>query len=270
MLKKNKFCWVMLIIVLLSGGISQAASKDEIITGEYSLTAIGQHTPLLSTEADDYWNAMQRVELKFDGLEKYRNLPKLVMKQPYIGEITLGPTQQKFAIIIDVTPDEKRLYLDTDGDGDFSGEPMTLLLNEWYGLQVYLVIGPEPLEVKVHTGRGEEILPMQISIASGLLNKPRVLVEETPFLYIKVKTWFLGYLKRASGREMAIAMVDADNNGKYDDKGDCVFLDYNHNLVFEAEEAVECKKKATTKTKLGTLKLNWQTLPRSLKVGDVK
>lgn len=257
--------WSMLIgglLLLGSAGFAAAPKVGEIKAGQYDLVAVNHHTPLAFKKIEQYRDSLQKIELQIGGKERFRDLPTLGMKNPYTGYIVLGDQSQKFGVIIDIYGEEKRLYIDSDGDGSFAGEPMTLLLNEWYGIQIYTVIGPEPLELKVKYHSQKEARPIQISV-SGFLNQPGVLIKEKPFLLVQVRTWFLANVSE-DGYDKALAIVDRNNNGCYNDPEDQLFIDYDNNMSFNDNEAILLKKGVRIKSGKTNLTLQWGPYPDKL------
>jgi len=251
-------------------GVSLAASPaiGEIQPGKYPTFAINHHTPESYKKVDDYVKSLQKVELELGRAYRFRDLPQLGMKDPYVGYITLGDSGQQFGVIVDIYGEEKRLYIDTDGDGSFKNEPMTLLLNEWQGLQVYYVIGPEPIKMNVKYRSLNRTCPVYINV-SGFLNPKAVLVKGKPFLLVQVRTWFLAKVTE-DGYEKFFAIVDRNHNGRYDDPEDQLFIDYDNNLFFAGKEAVARKKGVRFKTANGYMTADWGPYPDNLVLGGVK
>jgi hypothetical protein len=245
--------------------LAAAPKLGEIKPGKYDLVAVNHHTPVSFKKVDQFWDSLQKVELQVGGKEKFRDLPALGMKNPYTGYIVLGDQSQKFGVIVDIYGEEKRLYIDSDGDGSSAGEPMTLLLNEWYGIQIYFVTGPEPLELKVKYNSQKEARPIQISV-QGLLIQPSVLVKEKPFLLIQVRTWFLACVSE-DGYDKNLAIVDRNHNGCYNDPEDQLFIDYDNNMRFSNEEAVLLKKGVRLKSGKSNIILKWGPYPDTLILG---
>lgn len=265
------YLMLALVILLLPSGASWALNKTlgEIQPGEYPLTMVSNHLPETFKSSDAYWKSLQKVELELGDTNSFRDVPKLGMKQPFIGTITLGD-ERKFGVIVDLYGEEKRLYVDTDGDGSFQGEPWHPLLNQWFGLQIYVVESPEPIELKVpykeHPG---ESFPLQISV-SGLLNKPGPFFKEKPYLQVLVHSWFLGKLIEGDAEKL-VAIVDRNNNGRFNDKGDALYVDYNDNGFFEDEEMILHKSKVSLnsifQSKARKLTVNWGVYPDKVVIG---
>ncbi|HYH03974.1 MAG TPA: hypothetical protein VEC37_12790, partial [Bacillota bacterium] len=134
--------WLICGLVFFTGITWAAAPKlGQLQIANYSLSAVSNHTPWGFKNAEKYWDSMQRINLEVGNVKQFKDLPKLGMKNPYTGFIVLGDRGQKFGFIVDIFGEEKRLYVDSDGDGSFAGENYTLLLNEWYSnASAYLVI----------------------------------------------------------------------------------------------------------------------------------
>jgi len=258
-----------LCIILLSTSVFAKTVVGEIKTGEYDVNPVHSYNPFPYKTAQEYFDNLQKVDLQLGNEESFRDLPKLGMKKPYTGYITLGDKPQKFGVIVDIYGQEKRLYIDTDGDGSFAGEPMVVLLNEWQGMQVYWVVAPEPIQLKVtYDSAGGKTFPIQISV-SGLLNPTGVVIKEKPYLRINVRTWFLVKINEA-GYEKYGAIVDFNNNGRFNDPQDRFFLDYNNNRFFNPNEAIIIKKGVNLKSGKSKTTLDWQAYPEKVIVGGDK
>lgn len=260
-------CFGLLLggVFLLSGVTMAATPKLGVIQpGEYPLQVINHHTPGAFKSSEAYWDSLQQVDLEVGKTFQFRDLPKLGMKNPYTGYITLGDASQKFGVIVDIYGEEKRLYIDTDGDGSFAGEPMTILLNEWQGLQIYWVTAPEPLSLKVKYSSGN-IHPISITVY-GLLNQSGALAKEKPYLKVQVRTWFLAQLVEDSVAKSG-AIVDLNNNGRYNDPEDQLLIDYNDNGYFSDEEVVNRKKGLQVKNSKKSLTVDWSVYPAKIVLG---
>ncbi len=263
----HRYIWLLVGVVFLSG-IALAASMElgEIKPGEYNLKPIVNHLPYVFNDPDDYRESLQKVELELGNQERFRDLPELGMKHPYTGVIKLGDKLQQFGVIVDVRAEEKRLYIDTDGDGSFAKEPWIELLNEWYGLETYWVIGPEPIKLQVgYNSAPSRIQPIEISV-SGFLNRPGALIEEKPYLLVSVRTWFLAELMEDGAVKLA-AVTDRNNNGIYNDPEDAIFIDYNDDGWFSDNEAILRKKGIKIESGKSKLTVDWGICPQTIKIG---
>lgn len=259
--------WLITGVLFLSGIAMAANAKlGEIKPGKYDLKPITNHLPYAFKDPDDYRKSLQKVELELGNQERFRDLPELGMKRPYTGVIKLGDGPSEFGVIVDVGAEEKRLFIDTDGDGSFANEPWIELLNEWYGLETYWVIGPEPIRLQVgFNSEPSRNQPIEISI-SGFLNRPGALVKEKPYLLVMVRTWFLAELVEDGARKLA-AVTDCNNNGVYNDPQDVIFIDYNDDGFFSDDEVVLRKKGVKIESEKTKLYIDWEACPRELVIG---
>ena len=263
----SRYIWLLAGILLWSG-IAMAAKADlrVIEPGEYHLEPINNHLPYAFKDPDDYRESLQKVGLELGNQGRFRDLPELGMKHPYTGVIQLGDEPRQFGIIVDVKAEEKRLYIDTDGDGSFAGEPWIELLNEWYGLETYWVIGPQPIQLQVgYASEPSHTQTVEISV-SGFLNRPGALIEEKPYLMVAVRTWFLAELIEDGAVKLA-AVVDRNNNGRYNDPEDALFIDYNDDGLFDEEELIIREKKVKIKSGKSKLRVDWGICPQTLVIG---
>ncbi len=266
--KVKRCCWMIGMVLLLAGIVSAkkvGPVTGIISTGEYPAVPITNHTPE-SRQGKEYWNSRQKVDLVIGGQEKFKDLPKLGMKQPFTGYIRLGDKPQLFGVIVDIVGDEKRLYIDTDGDGSFAGETWRPLLNEWYGLEIYTVESPEPITINVsYLAKNNQSYPVEIE-AGGLLNKPGPFYNEKPFLDISVRTWFLVKLNE-DGNEKLASIVDRNNNGRFNDPEDAFYLDVNDDGYFNDDELIIRKKGVTIKDNSGKVPVDWDVYPDQIRIG---
>jgi hypothetical protein len=270
-LLKNKtrlYLGIICLLLFLSS-ISWAAKPavGEIEPGIYSMMAITNHIPFVYKKDTDYWKLQQKVDLKVGNLEQFKDVPKLGLKNPYTGIIELGDKPgQRFGVIVDIVGEEKRLYVDTNGDGSFAGETWVPLLNEWYGSQNYWISAPEPIKLLVgYKSKPDQRYPIEIS-ASGALIEPGTIKKECPYLMIQVRTWFLAKIIE-DGAEKMVAIVDHNNNGRFNDPEDELLIDYNNDSFFNINEALTHKKGIEIKSGKQKLTAEWDVYPDKLVIG---
>lgn len=255
--------------LILSAGITYAATGQlGIKPGNYRMSPVSNHTPWGVKTAEKYWASLQKIYLDTGNVNQFKNLPELGMKKPYTGFIVLGDPARKFGFIVDILGEEKRLFVDTDGDGSFAGEPYTLLLNEWYGSFSYWVMGPEPIELKIGYG-AKEAANQRLEIgAMGVIFRRDFMGKEKPFLLIDVRTWFLTELSEDGAEKMA-AVVDANHNGRFNDPEDVLFIDTNNNGFFESGEGQKRGKNGIKlKTANRVVSVDWDVYPDTLRLKE--
>jgi hypothetical protein len=270
-LKKDNlyfYCGII-CLVLIGCGIVGAANPvlGEIQPGVYQLKAISNHIPSLYKKTNEYWNSLQKVQLEIGNVSQFKDVPKLGLKNPYTGSIELGDKpQQKFGVIVDIVGDEKRLYVDTDGDGSFKGENWVPLLNEWYGSQNYWIIAPEPIKLKAsYLARPDQLFPIEIGV-NGVIIDSGFGKKVKPFLLIEVRTWFLAKAIE-DGAEKLIAIIDNNHNGRFNDQEDQLLIDYNDDNFFTIDEVLVRKKGIILKSGKVNLTADWDVYPTVLKIG---
>ena len=263
------FCFGCICLIFLFPGLVCAANYNlgEIEVGKYSLIAVNNHLPSLYKKADQYWKSLQRVELEIGHFDQFRDVPKLGLKNPYTGKIKLGDKQgQSFGVIVDVVGEEKRLYIDTDGDGSFAGEKWVPLLNEWYGNQNYWIIAPEPIQVMVsYQSKPKQKFPIEISV-NGVLIDSGSNQKVKPFLLVEDRTWFLAKVNEDGVAKM-MAIIDHNHNGCFNDPDDWFLIDYNDDSFFTVDEAQSRKRGVIIKSKTEKLKIDWDAYPDTLTIG---
>jgi hypothetical protein len=268
-LKKSvKLISLLIGLFVLFTGLAMAASHilGEIGVGQYPLTAITNHMPSLYKQTAQYWKSLQKIELEMGHLDQFKDLPKLGLKNPYTGRIKFGDKpDQSFGVIVDIVGEEKRLYIDTDGDGSFAGEKWVPLLNEWYGNQNYWIIAPEPIRLMVsYRSKPEQKFPIDISV-EGVLIDPGSNKKIKPFLLIEDRTWFLANVMEDGAEKMA-AIIDHNHNGCFNDPDDLLVIDYNDDSMFTIDEAQARKKGIVLKNKARKLTVDWDAYPDTLTI----
>lgn len=149
----------------------------------------------------------------------------------YFGQIKLGSPSIDYGILFDLEGKQKQLWVDGNGTGDYSGQtPQTLFKNEKYsGVDVYY--SPTPLTFNVkYTYPGHTYqLPIRFE-----LSYLRVTQDDDDFFYLKIRTWLMGEI-HGDNDDIAIALVDTNDNGNYNDPEDMLFIDWKYDLNFTAE-----------------------------------
>ncbi len=268
-MKRKILVWFLVIgEILLPTCLAWSAKMvtGEIQPGEYPTVAITNHLPEYR-DGNQYWDSRQVVELTVGGQKNFKDLPELAMKQPYTGYIELGDKPQKLGVIVDIVGNEKRLYIDTNGDNSFAGEKWIPMLNEWFGLEIYRVRCPEPVTVQVpYNSQLGHVFPIEIQ-AEGWLFKPGLFIKGKPNLYITVRTWFLVKFIE-DGVEKIAAVVDRNNNGRYDDIEDAIYIDYNDDSIFSEDEmTLRTKKGVTIISGKEKRPVTWEAYPDKIMIG---
>lgn len=269
-MKRSLLVWVLVLGGLLLFTCLTWAAKlrtGEIKPGEYPTVAITNHLPETFRKTKEYWDSQQLVELTVGGQNKFKDLPELGMKQPYTGFIQLGDMPKKFGVIVDIVGNEKRLYIDRDGDNSFANENWYPLLNEWYGLELYSVWSPEPMTLKVpYNSQVNQDFPIEIQV-TGVLFKPGPFYKGKPNLRILVRTWFFVKLMEGEFQKLA-AIVDRNNNGCYNDPEDAIYVDVNDDSFFSDDEmAIRTKSGITITSGKEKRPVIWEAYPDKIMVG---
>lgn len=258
------FC---LIFLFSSSVWAVNPNLGEIKTGKYALIAVNNHMPSLYKKVSQYWKSLQRVELEIGHADQFKDLPKLGLRNPYTGKIKLG--DDSFGVIVDIVGEEKRLYIDTNGDGSFAGEKWVPLLNEWYGNQNYWIIAPEPIQVMVSfKSKPERKFPIEISVSGALIDSGSS-QKVKPFLLVEDRTWFLAKVNE-DGAEKMMAIIDHNHNGCFNDPDDLFLIDNNDDSFFTMDEAQNRKKDVIINSKNKKLKIDWDAYPDALTIGEVR
>ena len=262
--------WIIIGVLFITGiCFATNFSLGEITPGQYLLEPVTNHLPETYRDSKKYWDSLQKVQLEIGNQEQFKDLPDLKMKKPYTGNIVLGDKSQKFGVIIDIVGDEKRLYIARKGSGSFAAEPWVPLLNEWEGLQSYWVCAPEPITLQVsYRSKQDQVFPIEISVI-GMINQPGLFVKEKPYLLVQVRTWFLGKIKEDNCDKL-VAVVDADNNGRYNDPKDLLVIDYNDDTEFTSDESIARLKGVKLQNAKRKWTFDWEVYPDKLTVNQVQ
>jgi hypothetical protein len=269
-LMKNKtgyYCLIILLILACSGIVWAAKhTLGQIEPGVYPMEGVTNHIPSLYKRTADYWNSLRKVQLEVGNLSRFKDVPKLGLKNPYTGVIELGDKPQRFGVIVDIVGEEKRLYVDTNGDGSFKDENWVPLINEWYGNQNYWIIAPEPIKLMVrYQAKSDQAYPIEIAVNGALIDSGSS-QKVKPFLAVEVRTWFLAKVTE-DGVEKLMAVIDSNHNGCFNDPEDQFLIDYNDDGFFTLDEALARKKGITLKSGKQKLNVDWDVYPDSLKIG---
>jgi hypothetical protein len=156
----------------------------------------------------------------------------------YFGQVKLGSPPVNYGVIFDLEGKEKQLWVDSEGNGDYSkASPRQLYKSEKYpGANVYFSPLPLTFYVKYTYADHTYQAPIQFEL-------PYLIVSQAGFadyFYLKTRTWFTGVIP-GNNDDIQIALVDTNDNGNYNDPNDLIFIDWNYDLNFAGEEAKTIK-----------------------------
>lgn len=156
----------------------------------------------------------------------------------YFGQLKLGYPLAEHGILFDLEGKTPQFWVDESGRGDyFSQVPHALYKSDKYpGINVYYA--PAPLTM--NAGYTFPDHTYQIPIRFEL---PYLIVAQTGFedyCFLKTRTWFTGVIP-GDDDDIRIALVDANDNGYYNDPEDLIFIDWNYDLNYTVKEGMFVK-----------------------------
>lgn len=180
----------------------------------------------------------------------------------YYGQVKLGAPPVEYGVLIDLEGKEKLLWVDSDADGNFAQETSYPIFksDRTPGFNFYYSPVPLVFKTKYTVGDHAYQIPLQFDLSYLLVAQSG---SEDHF-DLKNRTWLIGVLEE-KGEELRIALVDANDNGSYNDPDDLVYIDEDYDLHFSQSEGKTVKKSGTVKLKSGTcFKIDFQYCPEKL------
>lgn len=180
----------------------------------------------------------------------------------YYGNIKLGSPASEYGILIDLEGKDKNLWVDADADGNFNEEsPYQLFKSDRY-IGVNVFYSPLPLVFNVKYDFEDHIYQVKLNF-----DLPYLAVAQSgfkDFLYLRSRTWFTGIIE-SSVASLQFALVDANDNGFYNDPEDLIFFDVDYDLNFNGKEEKSIKNQKSINLKAGVnFKIDYQSCPEKL------
>jgi hypothetical protein len=256
-LKRNRWLLYLLTLLIL---IPVYAEETAL---EINLQAVDKDTPSFKRAVEKELGS--EYQLKMVKIKNYSQItvpPNTEAAVLYYGEIKLGSPVQTYGILVDFEGKDKVLWVDSNGDGDFSQEtPYQIFKSDRYpGVNVYY--SPEPIVFQVtYSVAGQAFkLPLQFELPYLLISR----VGHADHFFLRTRPWLTGSVDD-NGEEIRVAVVDANDNGNYNDPEDLFFVDQNYDLNFDIKESKELKKVKTIKLKSkNRYQTDFQFLPQKI------
>jgi len=171
---------------------------------------------------------VRRGAKKLTGPPSYlKGRPKLVSSKPLFFEVTLGPQQTPFALVLDESKGTGKgydlLYVDANGNGDLSDDPPVSGTRGGMHASFFSQTSHRFSGVRALVRHGAQAEPWSFSacyyvghsfIRAGPNKTP------TSHTYSGMYVTSAGYCEGAvevDGKRLRVAVVDADSNGRFDD-----------------------------------------------------
>lgn len=250
-------------LILLFSILLLISVYAEEITVDSNLQTVDKDTPFFKRSQENELGVQCPLKMvKLTNCPQIKVPPKVEAAVLYYGEIKLGSPLQTYGIIVDFEGKNKGLWVDSNGDGDFSREKFYQIFqsDRYPGVNVYY--SPEPLlfQVTYSLSTGDFKIPLQFDLLFLLISR----VGHDDRFYLRNRTWLTGSIED-NGEELRVALVDTNDNGNYNDPEDLFFVDQNYDLNFDAKEGKELKRADTIKLKSkARYKVNFQFLPQKL------
>lgn len=212
-----------------------------------NLQPVHQNTPVIKKEKKaEYGLECDISMVKIRGNAEFKTLPETEANVLYYGKVELGSPAQSYGMLIDFEGAEKKVWADTDRDGDYAEEPFySLFKSEKFPiLNVYF--SPTPLVFQIdYPVDGRHVKhDIQFDLPYFIIARSSF----TDFCRLTTRTWYTGYLMD-NGEQIQVALVDGNDNGCYNDPEDWFFMDNDFNLDFSPKEGKPLKKLKNMKLK---------------------
>lgn len=155
---------------------------------------------------------IKTVRVREDETWKNKVLPETAGDILYYAEVKFEGTDRTYGIIMDLSLEEKRLWVDADADGDYHEEKCY----ELFTLKVGALNGyftPEPLVINrvFQFECGDVNQQILFDLTSFVISEDS---HQSSCIYLRSRTWFTGSMK-INNEEIRIALTDEDDNGLY-------------------------------------------------------
>jgi hypothetical protein len=180
----------------------------------------------------------------------------------YFGQVKLGYPPAIHGILFDLEGKTPQLWVDADGQGDYSSQiPQSLYKSDKYpGVNVYYAPAPLTFTVQYTFPDHTYQIPLRFEL-------PYLIVAQAgfdDFCFLKTRTWFTGVIPGAND-DIQIALVDTNDNGDYNDPDDLIFIDWNYDLNFTAKEGLPVKSCNSIKLPSNRkYKIDYTTAPETI------
>lgn len=258
---KKFFLTFFAVALFLGPSLAKEELKEELI--ELPLKPVHKDTPFFTRANQNEQGMEYPIKMvKIQGNSSIVTPPATKANVLYFGQVKLGGPSTEYGILMDLEGKEKLLWVDSDADGDYAEETPYQIFKSDRTPGYHFFYTPVPLvfQVKFQLKDTTYQIPLQFDL-------PYLLTKQSGFedlFYLKSRTWFIGVWED-KGEELQLALVDANDNGNYNDPEDLIFQDLNYNLHFSVNEGKFLKITRAIKTELGSqLKTDFQFCPEKL------
>lgn len=256
---KRQILWMALLTLCFT---IIPAWADETNSREILLQPVHKDTPFIKRPKNQELGLNYPIKmLKIKDNPLVKAPPAVNAAVLFYGEVNLGYPPKTYGILIDFEGAEKALWPDQNGDRDYASETMYPLFksDRYTGGNIYF--SPTPLTFQVdYLFNGEcYSVPIQMEL-------PYLIIFRAgfgDFLNLQTRTWFIGTFEGPKG-EQQVAIVDANDNGIYNDPEDMIFIDKNFDLAFSTEEGKKLKSFRSLPMQDGNYSVNFGMCPMKL------
>lgn len=236
--------------ILCGCGILLALSTLVLAEGpvrEVELHAVDQETPdYVRTEANQNGVRQELNLIKIVNNPEIEKPPVVEAKILYYAKVKMGKPAMDYGLLLDFEGEKKLVWMDADGDKDYAEEtPYEIFKSDRYpGINVYF--SPTPLSLRMNYRFSDHDYQATVMFDLPYLVVARI--GNSDFFYLKTRTWFSGQF-HDDDEEVSIALVDANDNGSFNDPDDMIYVDRDYDLKYSAKEGTPVKKLKSMKLK---------------------
>lgn len=251
---------LLFFIVLFTGGTGPIATADSDAVISVMLQPVNKNSPVMGPNVTPV-----RCPLKLSRIHGHSKIvipPETTARVGFLGEIGLGIPARTFAILFVLEEKSNELWVDGDGDGDFSEEtPIPLLTGtNDRGQNSFYAAAPLVFAVNYASGSGEYQVSLRFDLMVTVISQTN---DDEDYCLLQARTWFGGVIS-VPGTELSVALIDTNNNGLYHDPVDMIYLDTDYDLSFSLSEGKAISSQKSLKLGTGLYQFDYQSCPEKL------
>ena len=255
--KISLWFWILCMTSISILPVVAEESQDTI-----ALQPVYTDTPYVERAKErEYGSAYPIRMVKVQNETAIKNPPQSAAAILYYAQVQLGPEPSQFGILCDLQGDTKQLWVDRNGDGDFSTDkPYEIYKSDKYpGFNIYYAPVPLEFEVPFRYADHSYTVPLRLDMAYLVIAQNGF----ADYLYLRNRTWFTGVISTQD--DLRVALVDANDDVIYNGPSDRIFLDTDYDLNFRDKEGKALKNLKSFKLKSQPrYKLDYTNCPESL------
>lgn len=239
----------MLPLIIFLCTASGLIGADESVR-EIPLKPVHKDTPVIARSGENEYGRQYSLKMiKVTSSPEIKVPPATEAVVLYYSRVKLGFPEKEYGILVDFEGKDKQIWIDSDADGDFAEEtPAQIFKSDRYP-KVNVYYAPTPLTFQVEFTMADHSYQTQLQF-----DLPYLFIARTgrdDIFYLTTRTWFYGELT-LDEEEVYFGLVDANDNGLYNDSGDLIFTGRDSDLNFIQQKGVPLKKMKNLKSKAKT------------------